>query len=310
MATLLLTRKRVIKVALEDPKGGKVAGTSALLAFDLEINPTAPYEERKGTGLYRGHENIGIHGERSGSCKFSVELRGTGSQGMDAGLAVLLQACGLAKTLEVYQVHSIHSKAVGAEDKTISIDVWEDGVKKGLAGASGNVTFEGENGGRMMCNFEFSGIWQAPVAEALPANVPGSTAPMMMQGGTFTLATKSIKISKFSLNIGSNPVPRYDVDAAGGIAYYMITDYDPVLSIDPEADLIAGYDYHGVWLAGTEAAVSLALGDGTDIITFTIPKVQYREIAEGDRDGIQIYDITGQCNPSAAGNDAVAIAVT
>ncbi|GAH76078.1 unnamed protein product, partial [marine sediment metagenome] len=38
----LLTRKRVIKVALEEPKGGKVDGTQALLVFDLEINPTAP----------------------------------------------------------------------------------------------------------------------------------------------------------------------------------------------------------------------------------------------------------------------------
>ena len=300
----LLTRKRVIKVILEATKGTKLAGTSAILVFDLEINPTAPYEERKGTGLYRGHKEIGVLGERSGTCKFSAELRGDGSQGLDAGLAILLQACGLKKTVEVYQVHSTHT-----DDETISIDVWEDGVKKGLAGASGNVTFEGENGGRMMCNFEFFGVWQAPIDEALPAYAPGTTAPMMMQGGTFTLATESIMISKFSLNMGSNPVPRYDVDAAGGIIYYMITDYDTVLGIDPEADKIAGYDYHGVWLAGTEAAVSLALTDGTDIITFTLPKVQYREIAEGDRDGIQIYDITGQCNHSS-GNDSVAIAVT
>ncbi|GAH27751.1 unnamed protein product, partial [marine sediment metagenome] len=105
-------------------------------------------------------------------------------------------------------------------------------------------------------------------------------------------------------------VPRLDVDAVGGIAYYMITDYDgPILSIDPEADLIDGYDYNKIWLAGTEAAVSLILTDGTDSIAFTIPKVQYREIPEGDREGIQIYDITGQCNHDS-GDDAVAIAVT
>lgn len=299
----LLTRKRVIKVEVETAKGTRNGAPSptAILAFDLEINSTAPFEERKGTGLYRGHENIGVLGERSGTCKFSAELRSDGISGLEAGLAILLQACGLKKTSEVYQVHSTHSN-----DETISIDVWEDGLKKSLLGASGNVTFEGENGGRMMCNFEFLGVWQAVTDDSLPAYSPSTEAPMMMQGGTFTLATESIMISKLSLNMGSNPVPRYDVDAAGGIAYYMITDYDTVLNIDPEADLVAGYDYHGVWLAGTEAAVSLLLTDGTVNVTFALPKVQYREIAEGDRDGIQIYDITGQCNHSS-GNDSVAI---
>jgi len=302
----LLTRKRWLEVEIETEKGTRNTSPSpsAILAFDLEINPTAPFEERKGTGLYRGHSNIGVLGERSGTCKFSTELRSNGTSGLDAGLAILLQACGFAKTSESYQVHSTH-----ADDETISIDVWEDGVEKSLLGASGNVTFEGENGGRMMCNFEFLGVWQAPFDEpTAPTTEPGTGAPILMQSGTFTL-DDSINISKFSLNMGTNPIPRYDVDAAGGIAYYMITDYDSVLSIDPEADLVAGYDYYGKWLIGTEAAVSLLLTDGTVSVTFTLPKVQFREIAEGDRDGIQIYDLTGQCNHSS-GNDAVTIAAS
>lgn len=299
----LLTRKRVIKVALESTKGDKVAGTQALLTFDLEINSTAPFEERKGAGLYRGQSQKGTLGELSGHCSFKVELRGNGSNGMEPGLAMLLQASGFVKSSETYTLHSDH-----ANDKTLSIDVWEDGKKKGLAGASGNVTFDGEVGGRMFCNFEFDGIWQTPTDEALPAFVPSSTAPILLRGGVFTLATESIKISKFSLTPGCAVIARKDVDATSGIAYWMITDYDPVASLDPEADLVAGYDYHGVWLAGTEAALSLALNDGTDKITFTVPKLQYREIKEGDREGIQIYDITAQCNHDS-GNDAISIAV-
>lgn len=302
----LLTRKRVIKVTIETTKGTKVAGTQALLVFDLDIKGTAPFVERKGTGLYRGHSETGILEERSGTCAFKAELRATAGtpNAMEAGLAMLLQACGLKQTVQVYQVHS-----TPADDKTISIDVWEDGVKKGLAGAMGNVTFEGQAGKRVMCNFEFSGIWQAPVDEALPAYAPSSDTPMRVQGGTFTLGAESIKIANFSLNMGNNVVMRGDVDGVGGIAHYMITDYDTVLSIDPEADLVAGYDFNGIWLAGTEAAVSLALTDGTNTATFTIPKFQQREIPGGDRDGIQTYEVVGQCNHDS-GNDAVAIAVT
>ena len=303
----LLTRKKVIKVLAETDKGAYVAPTSAILGFDLEINPTAPFEERKGTGLYRGHERAGTLGALSGSCKFKTELRGNGSTGMDAGLAILLQACGLKKTSESYQVHSTPSA-----DTTISIAVWEDGVLKGLRGAASDLTISGENGGKVMCDFDFQGIWQTPSADALPAYSPGTGAVLKMQGGTFTLDGETIKIAKFNLKLGCKVVPRYGMktDAAavapGGIAHYMITDYDPVLSIDPEADLVGGYDYFGKWLSGSEGPVILILTNGTTKVTITLPKVQCREINEGDRDGIQIYDYTGQCNHSS-GNDAVTI---
>ena len=299
----LLTRLKTIKVALETVKGTKVAGTQAILVFDPEINPTAPFEQRKGSGNYRGNEQVGVHGERSGVCKFSVEMRGNGLGDLEAGLKILVQAAGLKDSTGTYTVHSDHTN-----DKTISIDVWQDGVKKGLAGASGKVTFEGEVGKRLMCNFEFFGVWQTPIDEAMPVHAPSTAVPVRIQGGTFTIDAETIKIGKYSLDMGNEVIARMDANAAGGIAYYMITDQDPVLSLDPEADKVAGYDYFGKWLAGTEAAISLALSDGTNTFTISTPKVQYKEITEGDRDGIQIYEVAGQCNHSA-GDDAVQITV-
>jgi len=296
-----LRKIRVIKVKIEAEKGTKIAGDQALTVFDLEINPTAPFEQRKGTGKYRGNEHTGVIGELSGKCTFKAEMRSNGSSGLEAGLAILLQASGLAKSSETYQNHSTHTN-----DKTISIDIWEDGKKKGLAGASGTWTMEGSDAGRVLFNFDFDGVWQAPIDEAVPANAPSTTAPMMLKNGTFTLATESIKISKFSLNMGCAVVPRRDVDAASGIAYYMITDYDSTVEMDPEADLVAGYDFYGVWLAGTEAAVSLLLTDGTVNVTITLPKVQTKELGEDERDGIEIENFVGQCNHSS-GNDAVTI---
>lgn len=297
-----LKRKTVIKVKIETDKGTKVAGDQALLVFGLEINDTSPYTERKGTGTSRGQENTGVHGEASGVCSFSAELRSNGSNGLEAGLAILLQASVLKKTSETYQVHSTHT-----DDKTISIDVWEDGKKKGLAGASGNWTLENEDaGGRMMFNFEFYGVWQTPTDEAVPANAPSTAAPMMFKNGTFTLDSNSIKCTRFSLNMGCNVVPRRDVDAASGIAYYMIPDFNPELQMTLEADLVAGYDYHGIKAAGTEKAVSLLLTDGTVNVTITLPKVQTKDLSENEVDGIEMIDFVGQCNDSS-GNDSVAI---
>ena len=157
-----------------------------------------------------------------------------------------------------------------------------------------------------MCNFEFSGVWQAVVDAALPAYAPATRAPLRLQGGTWTLGGESIKIGKYSLDMGNVVVPRLDVDSAGGIIYSMITDFDPTLSIDPEADLVAGYDFNGLWLAGTEAAASAKVSDGTDSVTFYTPKVQVKELAGGDREGILTYDYNGQCNHNS-GDDSVVI---
>lgn len=297
----LLWQKRLIKVALETIKGTEVAGTQDVLTEDLAINPTAPFIERPASGLYLGHAARGVIGERSGVCSFKTELKTNGAGGMEAGLAILLQACGFKKTLEVYQVHSTHS-----DDKTISIDAYEDGKLKTLYGASGKVTFDGEDGKPMYCNFEFSGVWKTPVDTALPTFAPSTALPLLMQGCTFTLGAEAIKINKYALDMGNVIVPRRDVAATGGIAYFMKSNFLPMLSLDPEADLVAGYDYYGKWLAGTEAAVSVVLTDTTDKVTFSTPKVQTRELTEGDRDGIMIYDLNGQCN-NDSGDDSVVI---
>lgn len=300
----LLTRKTVIKVKLESNKGTKVDADQALLVFDLEIKPTAPYEVRRGTGLYLGHNTTGILGELSGSCAFKTELRSNGSAGMENGLAILFQAAGLVKSSETYSQHSSPTN-----QKTISIDVWQDGVKFGLAGAMGTCKITGDIGKRMLCEFEFFGRWQAPIDEALPAYSPSSTLPMRLAGGTFTIGSSSLKISKYELDFGNNVILRPDPDGIGGIGYYMITDYDPQLSIDPEADNVATYDFNGLWLAGTEAAVSLTVTDGSDDITISTPKVQIKELSLGDRDGIAMYDYIGQCNNSGA-TPAISLSVS
>lgn len=300
----LLTRKRVIKLVAESSKGTKEAGTTVGLVYDLEIDTDASFEPRTGSGLYRGQKEIGIQELRIGVCSFRAEIRGNGINALDAFLTPCFEACGLKNTAETYQVHSTI-----ANDKTLSIDVYEDGVKKGLAGAMGNVRFEGESGKRLFGIFTFRGIWQAPVDAGLPAFAPSAETPPLLAGGTFTVATDTFKIGSFALDMGNVVIPRLDVNAAAGVDHFEISDYDPVVSIDPEADLIANHDFFGKWLAGTEGALSLILGSGAGkAITFTVPKVQYRELKEGDREGLQIYDLTGQCNHSS-GDDAVAIAV-
>lgn len=296
-------KKRVIKVKLEATKGTKLAGDSAVRVFDLDIKETAPYQKRPGTGVYRGNVNKGTHGQRSGECSFKFELRGNGAAGLDAGQAIILQACGLKKAAEVYQVHSSHS-----DDQSISVDVWEDGKKKGLAGAMGTIEFAGEVGDSMIVSVTLTGAYQSPIDEALPAHAPGTQTTMKLRGGSFSLGAESILIGKYSLNMNNEVTLRPNTSTASGILSAAISNSDPTIGIDPEDDLVAGYDFEGIKLAGTEAAVTLVVTDGTDTITFSTPKVQTVDLDPSDREGIATYDFTGQCNHDS-GDDAVVITV-
>ena len=77
--------------------------------------------------------------------------------------------------------------------------------------------------------------------------------------------------------------------------------------MNPESKLVATDDVFGDWLSGEEQALSIVVSDSDDTITISAPKLQYNNAQEGDREGIEIDDITFQCNPSS-GDDELTIA--
>lgn len=291
----MLHKKRIIKVTSESVPGTHEAGATDVLTEDLVCRPTGPFEARSGGGLYLGHTTPGYVGENTGMASFTVELRSTaaitftaakmqyreltpgernglmihdvtaqlnnssgndwltiavGAGTLGSGIDLLLKACGFALNSTTYSPHSV----LGDQD-TLSIDCWEDGKKKTLAGCQGKMTVEFETGKRVLLKFEFSGVAYTESDEALPAFAPGTTAVLRAAGGAFTLATAKKKISRLTLDCGQNVIPRHDVNAASGVAYYSITDFDPTVSFDLESELVATYNIHGIWRAHTEGAM-------------------------------------------------------
>jgi len=301
----LFRKKTEITVEVETTKGTVIATTPiAALVYNLKIDPGAPFIPRPGTSAYFGHSHKGVIGERIGKCTFDIEMRGDGTNAMEAALSAILTACGFKNTAETYTPTSAH-----ATHETLTVYVYEDGVKKGLRGAMGNISFQGKFGNPFMGSVELMGAWIAPTDAALPDGSPETEDPPTLGSATFTIATLEIKVANFGINMNNVVIPRADFDAVGGLGYYMITDRDPAVSMDPEADKIAGYDINGIWLAGTTGALSLVFGSGAGKeITITAPAMQYKEIPEGERDGVLIYDVNAQLNNSS-GDDELSIAV-
>jgi len=302
----MLTRKRVAKVALENTMGTKVAGTQAVNIYDMD-GPvsTAEYLRRAGTGLYTGNTVTGVHGAETGRASGRIPLIGTGSSGMGLAALIFLQAGWLVKSSETYQVSSN-----AANWKALSFDAWLDGKKKSLFGAMCNLVLNWERGrpeGAML-DFELQGIFSSVTDEALPAFSPEDRPPMRMTA--FTINSVAKKIHSLSLDMQSEVVPRSDPNATQDeTLQYIITDNSPQITIDPEDELVASYDFDGIRQGRTEHAIVATFSDGTDTVTVTLPKVQLTECPEGEREGLSTIQYVGQCNHSS-GDDAVQIAVT
>ena len=304
----LAARRQTLLVKLEDvPGNAETTGLLALLAFEVTAGPSADWTERKGTGAYSGHNVVGALGARTGQITFTAELRcGTGAT-LDPAVAACLQACGALKDAESYAQDVQNNRDAGSRTITIWREV--DGVRKRLVGAAGNVTIKSTIGERVLLDFEFSGRWEAPTDEAMDTTAPVTSLPMRTEAGTFTLGGETIKIAEFELNWGATPALRADAAAGGGVGCYDVLDFDPEISIDPEFDRVAGYDFYGKWMAGDTAAIVLSATAGDRTATITLPRVNIKELAEGDRDGIATLDYTGACLNDGA-TAAVTLAIT
>jgi len=317
-AATKLGRVKVLQVSLETEKGTLVAGATHVLAFEPVMQLTDSTQSREPSGAALGHFPA-VSGERVGTCTFRTELRavsGAATAAIDAGLAILLQACGFGLTAGPPNVFAPVSSV--AAMKTITIGMHEGGgdnpnsMYKQLHGCMGNVRISGEFGKPVFFEFDFSGVWNPPTTVAVPTATINTQLPIRAAAVTFTIGSYNPLISTFNLDMGNKITPVEDIQKAQGVTFYVITGRDPVITMDALAELIAYYDAYGLWLVGTEAALSMAFTNGTRGLTLAAPKLQHRAPQEGDRDGKLTEEITAQLNVSDhdTGNDELTLTAT
>lgn len=300
----LVTRKRVLKVSIESNKGDSVSATSALRVETPILKANYNWTERGSNSIYMGNEQTDVRGPKVGQSTFVTELKGDGAGGCDSALAVLFQGLGLLKTAEAYNTHSLVSA-----QKALSLEQWEDGKFKGLAGVMGNAVLSANAGERAILTVTLDGIYDEVTDDDLPANAPGAETPLYFQNGTVTFGGEALKIASVSLDFGMKVFPKEDAAAEFGVAYFKITDHMPTISIDPEDELVTDFDFEGIYAAGSTSVVVLTFTNGTDKCTIDMPAVQMIQLDPADRNGSAIYDINGKSLVSS-GNDDLKLTFT
>ncbi|HUT58864.1 MAG TPA: phage tail tube protein [Phycisphaerae bacterium] len=299
-----LGRRKVIKVGIEDEKGQAVSAPAIdLLCYEPSINPTDNTIQREPAGEFGGQAKA-ERGPSVGTCTVRTELRSDGQSALDAGLLVLFQGCGMKLADGV-----LSPVTAVADQKTVTIDVYEDGLKKRLYGAMGTWELSGESGKQVFVEFTFTGIFMSEADASLPATAHTAAAPMRAAAVTLDIGGHTPKVSRFTIN-PNNPVEaREDATAAEGIAHYIVgAGRRYVIGMDPEAEPTATWDINALWAGKDEKNFSLTLSDGIVDVTIAAPKLQQTAPQEALREGKLIHTMSAQCNADE-GDDELTISV-
>ncbi len=296
----LLTRRRLIGATIETTKGTAATVSAALdgIFSDIRCEPVDLYSEgeRRPAGLYQGTVDA-IKGQQVGRLSFRQEWRSGDCFG------TLAQACGFTKAASVYTPTS----DVTAQ-KCLTFKVWESGRVKSLTGCAGNFTIEpGGPGQRVFINWEWQGVWVAPVDEAMPNEAPIVGAPYRSAGVTLTVGGSALpKVSTWQIQMNNTVEMRDDITKAAAVANFLVSERGPQMTVDPEARLVADHDAFGLLLAGTTGALSLALSDGSNTVTLAGARVQRLQVGDSDRNQ-KLTDALTLALHNSSGNDDLVI---
>lgn len=291
----LLSRLSVLAVKVETTPGTPESLTNSEAAYnfmDAEINGDIAVSTRPLQGSFR--KLPGVPGGRAAEATFTLELTGDGAGGVPGWATVLLAGCGIVNTTGTL---SPRNEAPGTNVKTLTLGLYEDGRRKLMSGAVGNVVFNFTPGQPVMMNFTFRGVYQGVTDTAMLTPTYPTLTPIRASNDNGQFAVNSVPqvISSASFDIGNTIELRQSVATTTGFSYGIITDRTPVWSIDPEAKLVATADVFGDWVAGTTRALQLDLEDAADVVTFAAPAVQKTSVSNADRNGLRVDTQTLMC---------------
>jgi len=301
----LLYRKSVVAAKIEATAGtAETLGNAdaAFNVFNAVIQPEAEFETRERQGAFS--HLPGVVAARAGTITFSTELFGDGAGGVPGWASTFLPACGWVNSTGTF---TPRAEGPGSNVKTLTIAKYEDGIRKILRGAVGTFEVVFNPGSRVMINWTFRGAWQAVTDLALLAPTYPTRSPMRSTG-TYTIGAASHCFSSMTLNAGNEVVMRPCFNPADGTGFFtgIVTNRLPTGTFDPETKVVGTDPRYTRWLAGTEEALSIALADANDTITFAAPKAQITNLQEGNRDVLLVDNITFQMNGDA-GSDELSI---
>lgn len=305
----LLRRKRVLAAKVETTPGtaeSLTASEGAFNAYNVIAQANITIEEREGQGAF--NYLAGVPGARGGTLSFSVDLGWDGSATIPTWASVLLPGCGLVNSSGTL---SPLTEVPGSNVKTLTLATYVDGVKKTLAGAMGNVQFVFPSGRMARADFTFTGVWQTVTDTSLIAPTYPTAAALRFASAVVTYDSVAQKVEQVTVDLGNSVILREDATTATGYSTALVTNRNPRITANPEAQLVATDDRYGDWVAGTTAALVVTLDGPSDAtLSFQADKAQYMNVQEGNRNDMVIDDVEWACTSTGTNDDELVMVFT
>lgn len=282
----LITRQKVVAVKSESTAGTAetlAAANGVMNCYNSTFTPDLPVVDRESQGTYDAPLNS-IQSTRAGNIAFDFDVIGGASA--PYWFTHVLTQCG-------FSVSSLTATAVGSENTTTStVAIYQDGIRKQIAGAMGNLTIPFTVGEPLMANVDFMGKYVAADDTAILSPTYLTTDPPRVASATITLGGSALNFKSGTINIDNGLVLRPDDTDSTGYIAAAATQQRVTIDLDPEATLVATRDDYGDLLSNATATFSLTVGSGGNQIVVTVPGCQKIDVQDGDRDGIMTHPIT------------------
>ena len=297
-----LKRKRVLAAKIETTPGtlDLFLADTAFNVYNLIAQQEIEMESREAQGGFGMHPSLA--GGRKGRITFSVDGSWDGTATEPSWADTFLPACGWVKSGQVF---TPRTEVPGANVKTLSMAIYQDGVIKSMAGCAGTFTMNNPTGRTAVFNFDFQGIWQPSTDGTLGIAPTYPTAlGLRYASSTTTWNSVALCLENITLDSGNTITIKECAGSVSGYDYALITNRVVTVTGNPESKLVATQDRFGQLIANSEAVLTWNLdGPTNSVLTLSAPKAQIIDIKEGDRNGLVIDDITWQCNRNGSNID-------
>lgn len=296
-----LTRQMVLGAAAETTAGTAVsvsASDAAENIYNATLEEIIPETIREAPGTM--DTEASVPQGRLGRLRFSTWIYGGASDPLWA--TVYLPACGWVGTSRVYV--PVSGSATAA---TLTMYLYEDGLRRGIAGAVGTWKATFLAGQCSYIEWEFLGRLLDDADVSLPVPTLPTTIPPRWAGAAFTVGSFAPLASRMTIDAGNTLEPREDPSNDAGYIAAVVTNRRARMTIDPEATLVATQSWLAKLKASTQEALSAPVGTvANNIVTFAAPKAQVVDKKRGNRRLINTNELEFNLGRST-GDDSLTI---
>ena len=197
-----------------------------------------------------------------------------------------------------------------SNEESITLEMNKDGVLHKMPGTFGTFEIDATAGEYATVKWTFMGTYAAPVDQVLATPNYEKTLPAQVERARLFIDGKAHIVEKFTFNQANDVQIRPDVNGEQGYIGTRIVGRKPEGGIDPEATLVADYDFWGKLRNAHRMPFQMRVGTKAgNTVWLLAPSVQYTSTTYSDRQGLLTYD-AGLKFAGYAGDDEVQLYLT